>query len=114
MSIPKGFRVEDVTFKNARRQSEIESELEGEDLQVGDVQIPTSLTPEQVKEYFLLKSQNVSEKESRVFLQAVKMIDELLETRKKLFNLEFKIVEEKEDDGTMQSVEDYVSGEVNE
>ena len=114
MSVLKGFRVEDVTFKNARRQSEIESELEGEDLQVGDVQIPTSLTPEQVKEYFLLKSQNVSEKESRVFLQAVKMIDELLETRKKLFNLESKIVEEKEDDGTMQSVEDYVSGEVNE
>ena len=114
MSVLKGFRVEDVTFKNARRQSEIDSELEGEDLQVGDIQIPTSLTPEQVKEYFLLKSQNVSEKESRVFLQAVKMIDELLETRKKLFNLESKIVEEKEDDGTMQSVEDFVSGEVNE
>lgn len=113
MSVPKGFRIEDVTFKNARRQSEIDSEL-GEDLQVGDVQIPTSLTPEQVKEYFLLKSQNVPEKESRVFLQAVRMIDELLETRKKLFNLESKIVEEKEDDGTMQSVEEFVSGEVNE
>ena len=45
-----GFRVEDITFKGARRQCEIDNEIEheeGENTQ--DVKAPVSLTPEQVK-----------------------------------------------------------------
>lgn len=102
-----GFRVEDITFKGARRQCEIENEIEREEGDTtSDVQAPVSLTPEQVKAFYLLKITNAKDSnEKRVYAQTIRWIDELLETKKKLFALEAKEVVEN-DDGTADSIEE--------
>ena len=102
-----GFRVEDITFKGARRQCEIDNEIEheeGENTQ--DVKAPVSLTPEQVKLFCASKiSVSKDSNEKRVYAQIIRWIDELLETKKKLFALEAKEVVEN-DDGTADSIEE--------
>ena len=100
-----GFRVEDITFKNARRQCEIDNEIEHEEVDTEEVKAPVSLTPEQVKEFY--KSKIVSAKDSnekRVYAQTIRWIDELAETKKKLFALESKEVVDN-DDGTADSID---------
>ena len=102
-----GFRTEDITFRNARQQSEILKEMgdqnEGEEQ---SVQAPVSLTPEQVKAFYMLKiTATTDSNEKRVYAQTIRWIDELLETKKKLFALEAKEVVEK-DDGTADSIEE--------
>ena len=101
-----GFRVEDITFRNARRQSEIENEIEHDDTEDGEiVQAPVSLTPEQVKEFYMLKiASSKDSNEKRVYAQTIRWIDELLDTKKKLFALEAKEVKEN-DDGTADSID---------
>lgn len=102
-----GFRVEDITFKGARRQCEIENEIEREEgVDSSDVQAPISLTPEQVKSFYMLKIANAKDSnEKRVYAQTIRWIDELLDTKKKLFALEAKEVVEN-DDGTADSIEE--------
>ena len=46
-----GFRVDDITYHGARRQSEIENEIEHEEVVEEEVKAPVSLTPEQIKEF---------------------------------------------------------------
>ena len=102
----KGFRVEDITFKGARRQCEIENEIEREEETEDDVQAPVSLTPEQVKSFYMTKIANAKDSnEKRLYSQTIKWIDELLETKKKLFALENKEVVVN-DDGTADSIEE--------
>lgn len=106
------FRTEDITFRNARQQSEILKEMgdqnegdqnEGEEQ---SVQAPVSLTPEQVKAFYMLKiTATTDSNEKRVYAQTIRWIDELLETKKKLFALEAKEVVEN-DDGTADSIEE--------
>ena len=97
----KGFRVEDVTFKNARRQCEIDNEIDDIEDEEGVVKAPISLTPEQVKDFYkskiaLAKDSN----EKRLYSQTINWIDELSEVKKKLFLLESKevVVNEGTDD----------------
>lgn len=102
----RGFRTEDITFKNARRQCEIENEIEREETPEVEVKAPVSLTPEQVKEFYKSKisvTSNTGEK--CVYAQTIKWIDELLETKKKLFSLEAKEVVDN-DDGTAEDIEE--------
>lgn len=87
-----GFRVEDITFRGARRQSEIDKEIDKEEvIDSDDVKAPVSLTPEQVKSFYLQKI-NVARdsNEKRVYSQTIKWINEMLETKKKLIALEEK------------------------
>lgn len=102
-----GFRVEDVTFRGARRQCEIDNEIEREDGdETSDVQAPVSLTPEQVKDFYMLKIVNSKDSnEKRVYAQTIRWIDDLLETKKKLFALEAKEVVDN-DDGTADDIEE--------
>lgn len=94
-----GFKVEDVTFRNARRQCEIENEIEHTEFEEEEVKAPVSLTPEQVKQFYLDKIQVAKDSnEKRVYAQTIKWIDELLETKKKLFALEAKEVSEVKDE----------------
>lgn len=88
-----GFRVEDITFRNARRQSEIENEIERDDTEDGGaVQAPVSLTPEQVKTFYLAKIEQTNNiREKKVYAQTIKWIDDLLDTKKKLIQLEEKV-----------------------
>ena len=99
-----GFRVEDITFKGARRQCEIDNEIEHEDGEnINDVQAPVSLTPEQVKSFYMLKITNSKDSnEKRVYAQTIRWIDELLDTKKKLFALEAKEVVD--NDGTSEDI----------
>ena len=94
-----GFRVEDITFKGARKQSAILDEIEHEDVEEEYVKAPVSLTPEQVKVFYVQKI-NVAKdsNEKRVYAQTIKWIDDLLETKKKLFALEAKEVSEVKDE----------------
>lgn len=95
-----GFKVEDVTFRNARRQSEIENEIErNEDEDNSSVQPPVSLTPEQVKSFYLAKIATAKDSnEKRVYAQTIKWIDEMLAVKKKLLSIEAKEVGEVKDE----------------
>ena len=100
-----GFRVEDITFKNARRQCEIDNEIEKSEEVEDSIQAPVSLTPEQVKSFYMLKIASAKDSnEKRVYAQTIRWIDELLDTKKKLFALEAKEVKEN-DDGTADSID---------
>ena len=100
-----GFRVEDITFKNARRQCEIDNEVEKSEETEDSIQAPVSLTPEQVKSFYMLKIASAKDSnEKRVYSQTIRWIDELLDTKKKLFALEAKEVKEN-DDGTADSID---------
>ena len=101
-----GFRVEDITFKHARRQSEIDNEIQHEDVEQEEVKAPVSLTPEQVKSFYVLKiATSKDSNEKKLYSQTIKWIDELLETKKKLFALEAKEVVDN-DDGTADDIEE--------
>lgn len=102
-----GFKVEDITFRGARKQSEIEKELDQNiDSQEEEVKAPVSLTPEQVKSFYTQKiSVAKDSNEKRVYSQTIKWIDELAETKKKLFALESKEVVDN-DDGTASDIEE--------
>ena len=101
-----GFKVEDITFRNARLQSAILDEMEYEEIPEEEVKAPVSLTPEQVKQFYMSKIAVARDSnEKRVYAQTIKWIDELSETRKKLFALEAKEVVEN-DDGTADSIEE--------
>lgn len=96
-------RVDDVTFRNGRKQSQILQEIaesRGVDVsEVGDISIPVSLTPEQVKNFYKEKSEaadNVQEK--RIYNQTIQWIDEMLDLKKKVISLE-KLHLASEDDG---------------
>ena len=99
-----GFRVEDVTFKHARKQSEIENEIERDserdsEEEESQIKAPVSLTPEQVKIFYLAKiDASKDSNEKRVYAQTIRWIDELLSTKKKLFALESKEVGEVKDE----------------
>ena len=100
-----GFRVEDITFKNARRQCEIDNEIEKSEEVEDSIQAPVSLTPEQVKSFYMLKIASAKDSnEKRVYAQTIRWIDELLDTKKKLFAIEAKEVKEN-DDGTADSID---------
>ena len=100
-----GFRVEDITFKNARRQCEIDNEVEKSEETEDSIQAPVSLTPEQVKSFYMLKIASAKDSnEKRVYAQTIRWIDELLDTKKKLFALEAKEVKEN-DDGTADIID---------
>ena len=102
----KGFRVEDITFKNARRQCEIDNEIEREDIEQEEVKAPVSLTPEQVKEFYMNKIASAKDSnEKRVYAQTIRWVDKLIETKKKLFALESKEVVDN-DDGTADDIEE--------
>ena len=102
-----GFKVEDITFRGTRKQSEIEKELDQNiDSQEEEVKAPVSLTPEQVKSFYTQKiSVAKDSNEKRVYSQTIKWIDELAETKKKLFALESKEVVNN-DDGTASDIEE--------
>lgn len=94
-----GFRTEDITFRGARLQSEILKEIEPEEIPEEEVKAPVSLTPEQVKMFYVSKIAVARDSnEKRVYAQTIKWIDELLETKKKLFALESKEVGEVKDE----------------
>ena len=101
-----GFKVEDITFRKARLQSAILDEMEHEELPEEEVKAPVSLTPEQIKAFYMLKIASARDSnEKRVYAQTIKWIDELLETKKKLFALEAKEVTDN-GDGTADSIEE--------
>lgn len=102
-----GFKVEDITFKHARRQSEIVNEIEPEEYEENDVKAPVSLTPEQVKDFYKKKIEVARDSnEKRVYSQTIKWIDELLGVKKKLFLLEEKIASEvKDETGIDESID---------
>ena len=101
-----GFRVEDITFWGARKQSEIEREIGVEVSEEDDnIKAPVSLTPEQVKSFYQSKIAVAKDSnEKRLYSQTIKWIDELAETKKKLILLESKEVVVN-DDGTADSIE---------
>lgn len=93
-----GFRVEDITFRGMRRQSEINNEISQNNEEVSEVNAPTSLTPEQVKTFYRDKiSQTKNTKEIKVYEQTIRWIDDMLEYRKKLVSIEIKQVEVKDE-----------------
>lgn len=78
-------RVEDCTFKRARKQSEIDKELGVEKEEEKEVEVPVSLTPEQVKAFYLKKIQATQDQPTRrVYAQTIRWIDELQRVKAEL------------------------------
>lgn len=87
-----GFRVEDITFKNARQQSAILDEADQIEPEAWGVEVPVSLTPEQVKSFFEAKIEATKNgREKKLYKQTIKWIDEMLDTKKKLLVVEEKL-----------------------
>ena len=102
-----GFRVEDVTFRGARQQSAIlEEGVNDVEVRTEKIDVPKSLTPEQVKKYLLktIQSSN-NEDEKRVFAQIVKWIDELSEAKKKLISIELEDMKRRDSEQTPEDIE---------
>ena len=91
-TVRNGFRVEDVTFKGARQQSEILNEgVSDVEVTPDKIEAPKSLTPEQVKSYLLKSIQvSVNDDEKRVYAQVIRWIDELVECKKKIISIELE------------------------
>ena len=89
-----GFRVQDITFKDARRQSAIDEELGNntEEYSDGDIPVPVSFTPEQVINFLNAKgdsTQNMNER--KLYKQISAWVDELFKLKKKVTQLEQKV-----------------------
>lgn len=103
-----GFRVEDVTFKKARMQSEILNEgVSDTSCEPVEVKVPESLTPEQVKHYLAesVKSMEDTNKK-KVYAQMFNWINELLELRKKLRKYELDEMRDKDSSETPSDIEE--------
>lgn len=102
-----GFRVEDVTFKNARQQSEILNEgVTDEEVSKSNVEIPKSLTPEQVRKYLLTCIQySKDDEEKRVYAQIIKWLDEFAEAKKKLVSFELEEMRKRDSEETPDDIQ---------
>ena len=102
-----GFRVEDVTFRGARQQSAILNEgVNDVEVRAEKIDVPKSLTPEQVKKYLLKTIQySNNEEEKRVFAQIIKWIDELSEAKKKLISIELEDMKRRDSEQTPEDIE---------
>lgn len=87
----KGFRVVDITFKNARKQSEILDELPEESVE-DNTTVPVSTTPEQIIKYYKSKIEGTrNAKERKVYEVTIQWIEERFALDKKCTELEQKI-----------------------
>lgn len=87
------WREEDITFKNARRQSEIINEMGDEDCEssCAGAQVPVSLTPEQVIRFLSDKSRSSSREEARVYSRLIEWVSELQSLRSENVLLKLRI-----------------------
>lgn len=101
----RGFKVEDVTFKHARRQNEIEKELNYETVAETEVEVPVSLTPEQVIDYYqTLINLSDDTKEKVLFSQTIKWIKELQKVKAEL--VVYKLRKEREEEASFKTPDD--------
>lgn len=103
----KNFRVENITYQHARKQSEIENEIEHEEEPVQDVKPPVSLTPEQVIEFYKSKIATTSDSnEKRLYSQTITWIKELQSTKRELLAIREKEIARGEEDKEAEEIED--------
>lgn len=102
------FRVEDVTFRGARKQSEIDKELGIEpDVSTDEVEVPVSLTPEQIKSFYLKKIQATQDQaQRRVYAQTIKWIDELQSVKAELMQYKMKELREQASADTPDDIQE--------
>ena len=103
----KGFRVEDVTFRKMRKQSEILNEgvVDTNPEEEEEVEVPNSLTPEQIITYFEQIISNTEDRQKKkVFSQAIRWIRELEEARSKLRTYREKELVKKASDDLVDTI----------
>lgn len=92
-----GFTVEDITFKHARRQNEIDKELGVEEETLQEIEVPISLTPEQVIDYYEQLISTTEETSKKVvFARTIRWIKELQRVKAELTL--YKLKEQREED----------------
>ena len=105
----RGFRTEDITFRNARKQSAVEDEIRAENPELFEedlVEVPVSLTPEQVINFYKQKiDKAVDSNEKRLYSQTIKWINELSDAKKQILLLEAKTTKKSEDNDYDNGVE---------
>lgn len=103
----KNFRSEDVTFRNMRKQSEIENEIEKEEEPEEEIKAPVSLTPEQVIDFYKTKIVKVHDSnEKRLYSQTIKWIKELQSTKKELLILREKEIARSAEEKEAEDIEE--------
>lgn len=99
------FRVEDITFRQARKQSEVENEIDRDEETEEVIKAPISVTPEQVIEFFKTKIAKASDSnEKRLYSQTIKWIKELQTTKKELTALREKMIAREEEDKELDDI----------
>lgn len=99
------FRTENVTFRHARKQSEIENEIEHKEEPVQEVKAPVSLTPEQVIDFYKTKIKSAHDSnEKRLYSQTIMWIKELQSTKKELLALKEKELARSEDEAEVDDI----------
>ena len=103
----KNFRVENITYKHARKQSEIENEGESEEEPGQDEKPNVALKHEKVMEVYKAKIANTSDSnEKRVYSQTITWIKDLLTTKKELLAIREKEIARGEEDKDIEEIED--------
>lgn len=103
----KNFRSEDVTFRNMRKQSEIENEIEKEEEPEEEIKAPVSLTPEQVIDFYKTKIAMAHDSnEKRLYSQTIKWIKELQSTKKELLILREKEIARSSEEKEAEDIEE--------
>lgn len=84
------FKIEDITFRGARRQSEIDSPSNPL-VENKNTDVPVSLTYEQVKSYYTKLAEETNDKElKRLYNRTVLWIDELQSLRLEVVKYQLK------------------------
>lgn len=88
-----GFRTVDITFKGARKQSEILKELSSDEIIESDgVVPPVSYTPEQMEKFYNSKIEaTTNTAEKKVYSKTIDYIKELVKTKKELVSVKSKL-----------------------
>lgn len=99
------FTVEDVSFHGARRQSEVAKELGITDEEQKEVNIPASLTPEQLIRFYEESAEKAVETRAKVaYAQTAKYLKDYIALKQKLMKYQTQEFLEsrktKEDEGT--------------
>lgn len=103
----KNFTTENITFRHARKQSEIDNEIEKEEVCEEEVKAPVSLTPEQVMDFYKTKiSKSVDSNEKRLYSQTIRWIKELQSTKKELLILKEKEIIRNAEDEEVEDIEE--------
>lgn len=101
------FRKEDITFRDMRKQSEINNEIERIEELEEEVKVPVSLTPEQVIDFYKIEIERAKDSnKKRLYSQTIRWIKELQSTKKEFLALKEKEIARSAEEEEVEDIEE--------